>query len=105
MSQDKEATRERTAMLKKLREEHKDTIEHTRALLKTQQEARRVICQAMRHGAETVPEIAEACGLPAHQVLWHITAMKKYDLVVETGKCGEYYRYAMVQEVASEHTG
>ena len=105
MSQDKEAARERTAMLKKLREEHKVTIERTRALLKTQQEARRVICQAMRQGVETVPEIAEASGLPAHQVLWHITALKKYDLVVETGKCEDYYRYAMVQEAASEHTG
>jgi predicted transcriptional regulator len=100
MTQDKEATRERTALLKKLRDERKDSIERTRALLKTQQETRRKICQAMRHGAETVPEVAEASGLPAHQVLWHITALRKYDLVVETGKCGEYYRYAMVQEVA-----
>jgi len=98
MTQDKEAARERTAMLKKLRDERKDVIEHTRALLKTQQETRRAICQAMRHGAETVPEIAEASGLPAHQVLWHITAMKKYDLVVETGKCMDYYRYAMAEE-------
>jgi predicted transcriptional regulator len=98
MTLDKEAARARTALLKGLREEHKNTIETTRALLKAQQETRRAICQAMRHGAETVPEIAEASGLPADQVLWHITAMKKYDLVVETGKCGEYYRYAMVQE-------
>jgi hypothetical protein len=104
MTLDKEAIRERTAMLKKLRDERKDSIEHTRVLLKAQQEARRKICQAMRHGSETVPEIAEASGLPAHQVLWHITALKKYDQVVETGKCGEYYRYAMVQEVVNEHT-
>jgi hypothetical protein len=54
----------------------------------------------MRHGAETVPEIAEASGLPAHQVLWHITAMKKYDLVVETGKCTDHYRYAMAEEAS-----
>jgi predicted transcriptional regulator len=100
MIADKEAARERTALLKRLREEHKDTIESTRALLKAQQETRRAICSAMRGGAETIPEIAQASGLPAGQVLWHITAMKKYDLVAETGKCGEYYRYAMVQEAA-----
>jgi predicted transcriptional regulator len=100
MTLDRETVRERTALLKGLREEHKGTIETTRALLKAQQETRRAICQAMRHGAETIPEIAEASSLPADRVLWHVTAMKKYDLVVETGKCGEYYRYAMVQEAA-----
>ena len=98
MTLDKQVARERTALLKRLREEHKDTIESTRALLKAQQEARRTISQAMRGGAETVPEIAEASGLPADRVLWHITAMRKYDLVIETGKSGDYYRYALVQE-------
>jgi heterodisulfide reductase subunit A len=43
---------------------------------------------------------AEASGLPADRVLWHITAMRKYDLVVETGKSGDYYRYALAQEAA-----
>jgi predicted transcriptional regulator len=100
MTLDKQAAHEHTALLKTLRETRKETIEATRALLKTQQETRRAICQAMRHGAETVPEIAEASGLPADRVLWHVTAMKKYDLVIETGKFGEYYRYAMVQEAA-----
>ena len=100
MTLDKQAARERTALLKRLREEHKDTIETTRALLKAQQEDRRAIGQAMRGGAETIPEIAVASGLPADRVLWHITAMRKYDLVVETGKSGDYYRYALVQEAA-----
>ena len=98
MTIDKQAARERTALLTRLREEHKDTIEATRALLKAQQEDRRAINLAVRGGAETVPEIAEASGLPADRVLWHITAMRKYDLVVETGKSGDYYRYALVQE-------
>jgi predicted transcriptional regulator len=100
MTIDKEAARERTVLLKALREEHRDTIETTRALLKSQQETRRAICTALRHGAETVPEIAEVSGLSADRVLWHITAMRKYDLVAETGKCGDYYRYAMVEEDA-----
>jgi hypothetical protein len=52
-------------------------------------------------GPKTVPEIAEASGLSSHEVLWHVTAMKKYDQIVETGQCGEYYLYAMAEEVAS----
>ncbi len=98
MTLDKQAARERTARLKRLREERTDTVERTRARLKTQQDARRSISEAMRQGAETVPAIAAASGQPADQVLWHLTAMKKYDLVAEIGKDGDYYRYALVQE-------
>ena len=98
MTLDKQAARERTARLKRLREERKDTVERTRALLKTQQDTRRAIVEAMRQGAETVPAIAAASGQSADQVLWHLTAMKKYDLVAEIGKDGDYYRYALVQE-------
>jgi predicted transcriptional regulator len=95
MTQDKEAARERTALLKALREEHQESIERTRAHLKTQQGIRRAISEAMRGGASTVPEIAEASGLQTEQVLWHVTAMKKYDLVVETGRSGDYYCYSL----------
>jgi predicted transcriptional regulator len=99
MTLDQEIARQRTARLKQLREDRQETVGSTRALLKTQQEIRRAIGQAMQHGAETVPEVAEASGQAADQVLWHITAMKKYGLVAEVGKRGDYYRYALVQEV------
>ena len=94
----KEDAKKRTAMLKRLREAHKDTVQRTQALLKEQKVIRRQICQAMRDAPKTVPEVAEATGLPANEVLWHITAMKKYDLVVETGMCGEYYLYQVAKE-------
>jgi predicted transcriptional regulator len=98
MTPNKEAARARAALLKQLREEHQETVERTRTLLKAQQEIRRAICQAMQQGAETVPDIAAASGQAAHLVLWHITAMKKYGLVAETGKDGDYYHYALLQE-------
>jgi len=94
----KEDAKKRTALLKRLREEHKNTVARAQALLKEQKMIRRQICQAMRDAPKTVPEVAEAAGLPADQVLWHITAMKKYDLVVETGMCGEYYLYQVAKE-------
>jgi predicted transcriptional regulator len=101
MTLNKDELRQRTALLKKLREERADTIERTRSRLKEQNATRRAICQAMRQGAVTVPEIATASGLLSPQVLWHVTAMKKYDLVVETGRCGEYYQYKLAEEEAS----
>ncbi len=92
-----EETRKRTERLKLLRAERHETVERTQALLKEQQAVRRKIGQALGDAAHTVPEIAAAAGLPADEVLWHVTAMKKYGLVVETGKSGEYYLYQRVQ--------
>ena len=94
-------TRKRGTALKQLREQHKESVERTQALLKEQQAIRRQICQALRDGPKTVPEVAAVTGLPGHLALWHITAMKKYDLVEETGMCGEYYLYRMSQEAKS----
>jgi hypothetical protein len=95
---EKENARKRAEMLKHMREEHKETVARTQALLKEQQAIRRQICRVMRDAPKTVPKVAEATGIPTSQVLWHITAMKKYDLAVETGMDGEYYQYQLVQE-------
>jgi predicted transcriptional regulator len=97
----KEEARQRTAMLKALREQHTDTIERIQERLKEQKAIRRQINQVMQGDPKTVPEIAEGSGLPAHTVLWHITAMKKYGLVTEAGQSGEYYQYTLAQEAES----
>jgi predicted transcriptional regulator len=101
MTLTKEEKQQRTALLKELREQHADTIEHIRERLKAQKALRRQICAVMEEGPKTIPEIAEASELPSHEVLWHVTAMKKYDLVVEVGQSGEYYQYAMAEEAKS----
>lgn len=101
MTQTREEAKKRTALLKQVRDQHQETVERTRARLKEQQTVRRQICQQLRSGPKIVPEIVEATGLPAHEALWHITAMKKYDLVVEVGRCGEYYQYAMAEGAKS----
>ena len=48
--------------------------------------------------AETYHLMKQGAGLPADEVLWHIIALKKYDLAVETGMCGEYYLYQLAEE-------
>jgi predicted transcriptional regulator len=101
MTLTKEEKQRRNAVLKELRAKHADSIERTRERLKEQKAVRRQICQALRDGPRTVPEIAGASDLPTHEVLWHVTAMKKYDAVVETGQCGEYYQYALSEEAES----
>ncbi len=91
--------KQRSQFLKQLREEHRDTVTQVQALLKEQKDIRRQIAQAMGDEPKTVPEIAAVSGLPAEQILWHIIAMKKYNLVVETGQSDDYYLYQQVKEV------
>jgi Fe-S cluster assembly ATPase SufC len=93
------ATKKRSELLKELREKHKDTVEKAQSYLKDQQALRRELRKAMKGGPKTIPEIAEAAVLSSDQVLWHVMAMKKYDLVREVGMDAEYYQYQLTEEV------
>jgi len=94
----KESAKKRTELLKKMRDEHSESVARTQALLKEHRKAQQVICKTIREQSRTVPEVAQLTEMPAHEVLWHITALKKYGLVVEDGLCGEYYLYQMAKE-------
>lgn len=94
---DKEAAKKRIELLKQLREKYADTVAQTQDKLKAQQAIRKQIRQALGAEPKTVPELAQATNLPSDQVLWHITAMKKYDLVIEVGMSGEYYQYQLAE--------
>ena len=96
---DKAATKKRMDMLKELRKEHKDTVEKAQTYLKDQLAFRKELRKAMKGGPKTIPEIAEAAQLPSAQVLWHVIAMKKYDLVREVGMEAEYYQYQLSEEI------
>jgi predicted ArsR family transcriptional regulator len=98
MKDKKEEARKRSQLLKRIREEHKETVERTQALLKDQKDIRRQLTKVLQDGPKTIPEIAAAIDLPTHEVLWHVTAMKKYDLAAEAGMSGEYFLYQLVEE-------
>lgn len=94
----REERKARTALLKELREAHAETVGETQERLKAQQQLRKRLTAALAGGPLTVPELAEAAGLPAEEVLWHVTSMKKYDLLVEAGFDGAYYQYGLPEE-------
>ena len=96
---EKEKAKERMEILKRLREERKESVEKTQAYLKEQQAIRKQLREAMKGGLKTIPDIAEATQLPSSQVLWHVMSMKKYDLVREVGMDAEYYQYQLAKEV------
>jgi len=91
-------TQSRGEMLKRLRTEHAASVERTQALLKEQKRIQQSICQVLRDKPMTVPEVAEAIQMPAHQVLWYIASFKKYGLIVETGLGSDYPLYQNVEE-------
>lgn len=57
--------------------------------------ARTAIKRALADGPRTVPELAEATGLPSRTVLWNVTAMRKYGGLLEDSLDGSYPRYAL----------
>ncbi|MCL5097354.1 MAG: hypothetical protein M1608_07475 [Candidatus Omnitrophica bacterium] len=91
----------RAAVLKHLREQHRESVARTQAWLREQMRIQQQIRQAIREQPRTVPEVARAIGLAGHEVLWHITALRKYGEVVETGMRGAYYLYQTTKEAAS----
>ena len=93
-----EAAKQRIQVLKRLRTEHAETVKYAQGLLKEQKQVQKLICQSIREKAKTVPEIASEVEMPTHEVLWYLTAFKKYDLVCEEGMCDEYVLYRRVQE-------
>lgn len=94
----KEETRSRAEILKRLREQHQVSVAATQALLKELQAIRKEIRQALQSEPRTIPELVAVTGLPANEVLWHVIAMKKYNLVEEVGLDDGYYRYRLAEE-------
>lgn len=95
-----EAKKKRTEMLVEMRKEHRDTVQKAQELLKAQQSTRKTLERALTGGPHSVPQLAQAVNMPAHEVLWHIAAMKKYGIVVEAGtdESGDYYLYRLTKE-------
>jgi predicted transcriptional regulator len=88
----------RAELLKRLRGQHADSVARTQALYKAQRGIQQEICAFIRETPKSVPEIAAAISRPSHEVLWHLMAMKKYGIVIETGMCGDYPLYQRARE-------
>jgi hypothetical protein len=54
--------------------------------------------KALKDGPLTVPQVAEATGYEARDVLWTLTAMRKYGQAVEDGVDGDYPCYALPEK-------
>ncbi len=96
----KEDAKLRTEKLVDLRKQHGERVKRAQQLFKAQQSVRKTLERAMQGAPHSVPQLAERTGISAHEILWHIAAMKKYGLVEETGtdESGDYYLYGLSKE-------
>ena len=58
----------------------------------------KTLTAALAGGPKTPPELAEAVGMPPHEVFWWLMGMKKYGQVVEGEERDDYYEYALKEE-------
>ena len=56
------------------------------------------IKKSLKGGPMTVPQLAEATGFEPRDVLWSLTAMRKYGSAVEVGTDGDYPTYALPEK-------
>jgi hypothetical protein len=101
MSDLKAETLTRGERLKRLRAEHAGTVERAQALFREQKQMQQAICQLIRETPKTVPEIAAVIGKPTQEILWFLSALKKYGIVVEAGMCGDYPLYQRAKDVTA----
>jgi hypothetical protein len=58
------------------------------------------VLAALKDGPKTVPEIAEALGHPAHEVMFWIMTARKYGYLQEGEEASDegYFEYSLVDE-------
>jgi len=54
--------------------------------------------EALKNGPQTVPELAQATGIPTHEVFWQLVCMKKYGPLVEGENRAGYCTYSLKKE-------
>ncbi len=89
--------------LKELRQERSQWVEAARSRIKRTNHDLKLIKEQLAGGPRTVPQLAQATGLEPHQVLWYVTAMRKYGLAVEGDKEGDYFQYALADKSAGDN--
>jgi predicted transcriptional regulator len=81
--------------LKKLREERRTWVENAKKSISAQNHIIKQIKAQIADTAKTIPEIARATGMSTSVVLLYIAGLKKYGLVVEAEKDGDYFKYTV----------
>ncbi len=78
-----------------LRERRGGVPKELAALRRDQSKIRKTLTESLHDGPKTVPELANATGIPSHTTLWYLMGLKKYGKVIEKEERDGYYEYAL----------
>lgn len=73
-----------------------EQVRDIREIIREEMLMRDKILDVLRDGPKTVPEIAQALGCPAREVMYWVMGMRKYGHVAETEEEDGYYKYRAV---------
>jgi predicted transcriptional regulator len=99
-------TAEQKQALTTMRERMGGISEEKKQHAKQLKAARKAITKLLGEKPATVPQIAAALSMASDEALWHITGMRKYGLVAETGEEDDYVLYALIanqEDAAAAH--
>ncbi len=78
-----------------LRERRGGTSEALKEYVKNQNRIKKLLCDALKKGPMTIPQLAAHCQLDPSVLLWHLMAMRRYGEVVEGQEQDGYYSYLL----------
>ena len=78
-----------------LRERMGGLSDRMKAYLKDHRFIKNKLSASLKQGPKTVPEIARETELDTVDVMWHLMALKRYGLIVEGEKKGDYLEYKL----------
>jgi chromatin remodeling complex protein RSC6 len=85
------------ADMKKLREVRKESIAGAREKMKGQNKIVKSLKQALAEEAKTIPELADIMGMQTDTVLMYVSTLKRYGLIGEGPKDGDYFKYELTE--------
>ncbi len=96
MSEEKKQTTA-TSDIKKLRQERQEYIAGARDRIKGQNKIIKALKEALSNEAKTIPELAGIMGLKTDTVLMYVSTLKRYGIVGEGPKDGDYFKYELTR--------
>jgi len=81
--------------LKSLRLERQEYIDRAREKVKTQNQIIKEIQKVLAEQPQTIPKLAESLAIETDRVLIYVATMKKYGMVGEGKKDGDYFTYQL----------
>lgn len=99
-TQARQAARERVLRLAEMRSQRGDQAAHKAELVREELATRRKLMDMLEEEPRTAPQLAQQTGMPTHEVLWYLAAMRKRGLIEEarTDDTGDFFLYTLSKE-------